>query len=348
MAISKFGSGVVKDIAITAAVVALAFVMALPPVATAWEAPPCTGGYSGRAIGVWVHAAGDTTFADTGPLPPEGGFISATPVSVDTGTAAAAVLLSVTSGLDGVAESEASSSDVVLVPNTAAEVRAEFVRSHTVATTSGIFGESEISSLWVGGHEVVVTGQPNQNYYVVGVFTLVINEQLTLQTETCNSITVNALHLWFQGIEIVVSSAHSDITIGNEGGCGGCGETQPHDFVTGGGWIWQKGYHANFGFVAGYKPGNDQPLRGNLNFIDHGDGMHVKATSVDTYTGEGNWRQFTGHAMIDGSGDYTYTCYVEDNGEPGHGVDYFRLSITETGYNAEDYLAGGNIQIHAK
>ena len=56
----------------------------------------------------------------------------------------------------------------------------------------------------------------------------------------------------------------------------------------------------------------------------------------------------TGHATIDGSGDYTYTCYVEDNGEPGHGVDYFRLSITETGYNAEDYLAGGNIQIHAK
>ncbi len=38
-------------------------------------------------------------------------------------------------------------------------------------------------------------------------------------------------------------------------------------------------------------------------------------------------------------------CTVQDNGEPGRGVDFFHLDLSN-GYVAEGYLAGGNIQLH--
>src|SRR3989442_8963555 len=60
------------------------------------------------------------------------------------------------------------------------------------------------------------------------------------------------------------------------------------DFVTGGGGIWHNGHHLNFGFNAGYKP--SQPLGGQLNYVDHGGQMHLKAESVDNYLGTGNSR----------------------------------------------------------
>src|SRR5437867_803811 len=52
--------------------------------------------YSGRATGVSVHTALlDTSLADTGDLPPEGGAQDGTLVQVDTSLAKADVLLSV-------------------------------------------------------------------------------------------------------------------------------------------------------------------------------------------------------------------------------------------------------------
>ena len=122
------------------------------------------------------------------------------------------------------------------------------------------------------------------------------------------------------------------------------GGAQAQDFVTGGGWIWNNGEHLNVGFVAGTK--SHQPLGGQLNYIDHGGDVHLKADTVENYVGSGNSRTFSGHASINGVSGFAYECYVEDNGEPGIGVDYFRCSNLATEETVEGFLAGGNIQIH--
>src|SRR5439155_19242653 len=134
--------------------------------------------YSGRAFGASVHVGPlETKFADTGDLPPEGGEIDATTVTVHTDPAQAEVLLSVTMGFDEKAESEAATASVTLLPGSANEITAAFVRAHSVATCTGVFGESELVDLRLGGQPIVVSSAPNQVIGVAGVFTLVINEQ---------------------------------------------------------------------------------------------------------------------------------------------------------------------------
>src|SRR2546426_4676655 len=135
--------------------------------------------YSGRAFGASVHVGPlDAKFADTGNLPAEGGEIDATTVTVHTDPAQAEVLLSVTMGFDEKAESEAATASVTLLPGSANEITAAFVRAHSVATCTGVFGESELVDLRLGGQPIVVSSAPNQVIGVAGGFTLVINEQI--------------------------------------------------------------------------------------------------------------------------------------------------------------------------
>ena len=330
--------------------------------------------YGGRAYGVSID---DTTFGDTGWLSPYGGVLDAGYTSIDTEVAQADSFLSTTMGFDGTAQSEAVTSDVTLLPGTAYEITVDFVRSTSFATADDAWGSSEIQGLTVAGQSIEVSDAPNQVYEIPGVLILVINEQVASYGNV-NEITVNALHLWVADLapppipdppllgspvpgaptgetptvvlgtrssgpspmgsshEVVVSSSNSS-----------CGEGQPEqkgkDFVTGGGWIRTCESKANFGFVAGYKPGKDY-ISGNFNYVDHGLKMHVKSESIETYDGEDNWREFSGPATIDGDGGYWFDVYVEDNGEPGRG-DFFSLTLS-TGYHAEGYLGGGNIQIH--
>lgn len=142
------------------------------------------------------------------------------------------------------------------------------------------------------------------------------------------------------------------------------------DFVTGGGWFAPAGSgpeRANFGFEVGFKNGAPPPpLMGELNFIDHNTGMHVKITSVDTYDAvpcsapcEGD-RTFTGSAEINGVPGFSYRVEVIDAGEPGNapkGQDRFIITLSN-GYHADSGgfgfmnppdqtgIDGGNIQIH--
>jgi len=337
------------------------FVFALvltAPVAIGCGVTGCsTGTYSGRAYGAWIHTplAGDTTVADTGDLPPEGGVIDATFDHLDTPVATASLFFSLTTGVNGLAASAASTSYVTLIPGDVPLVTTTFAFAWTSATCGGVMGAAEVANLYVQGNPVLVTNDANQIVYVPGVFTLIINEVIVSQDATCNSITVNALHLWTAGgVEIVVSHAHSDITCGVPAGGGG-GTEVPHDFITGGGFIYLTGEkmdnnHGNFGFVAGYKPGKDT-LSGNFNYIDHLSKMHVKADSVDTYTvgkgpGDGPARTFTGMATVDGSSGHHYEVTAQDNAEPGRGVDWFSLSIPDLNYFVSGYLGGGNIQLH--
>ena len=178
-----------------------------------------------------------------------------------------------------------------------------------------------------------------------------INEQTSSSAGGTNSITVNALDLkTIDGIQVIVSSAHSDIT---------CAPPPPvpppsvqKDFMTGGGFIVVNGYHANFGFVAGFKPGKSAPS-GQLTYTDHGKGMKAKATRIDTYAPSGNTgttRTFSGQAEVNGVSGYSFTVTATDNGEPGKGNDYFSITLTNPSgfyYHAQDSLGGGNIQLHA-
>jgi len=298
--------------------------------------------FSGRAIGVLVDTALiDIKIADTGELPQEGGTIDATVLNVNHELARASVLLSVTSGFDNKAQSEAATADVTLLPHSPNQITAAFVRASSIATCDDASGSSEIVNLQVAGQNVAVSGQPNQKVEIPNVLTLVINEQIDSSHGNTNEITVNALHLILAtGEEVIVSSAKSDISCGQEEP-----KPTPKDFVTGGGFINTDNGKANFGFVAGFKPNHDT-LSGNLNYVDRAADIHLKSQSITSYSGEGNTRTFSGTATINGESGFNYTVTVSDNGEPGKGNDIFSIEISN-GYRASGVLAGGNIQLHS-
>ncbi len=124
--------------------------------------------------------------------------------------------------------------------------------------------------------------------------------------------------------------------------CGG----ECHDFATGGGWIQVGEDHANFGFNAGYHDGEPQPVV-HFNYIDHSTGMHMQATGITVYAmgNTSNVRHMEGTCDIDEVSGFTYVIDIEDNGEPGRGVDFLSISLSN-GYSASDTLSGGNIQFH--
>lgn len=291
--------------------------------------------YSGRATGLSVSTPLlSGTFSDTGPLPSQGGEIDSSAINMQTSVAQLDGLLSVTMGFDGIAQSQSATSDVVLLPGTSNQITADFIRSDSSATCSGVTGNSEISNLKLAGQQINVTGAVNQTISLPGVLTLTLNEQIS----SSNKITVNAIDLKLaSGGQILVSSASSGIT---------CGTTiiSTKDFMTGGGYILVNNQHANFGFEAGYKP-KQTTASGQLNYVDHSSGMHVKSIDVTSYGGSGNTRTFSGDAMINGVSGYTFTVTATDNGDPGKGNDIFSLKLSN-GYNASGVLAGGNIKLH--
>jgi len=296
--------------------------------------------FSGRAFAVSATTplTGTLTFADTGQLPPQGGEIDATVVSVQTQQAQAEGFLSVTMGFDHRAESQAAIADATLLPGDSNQVTAEFVEAHSLATCTGVSGGSEIANLKLAGQQVTVTGAPNQTITVPRVLTLIINEQIVSSSGGTNAITINALHLTaIGGIEVIVSSAHSDIN------CGASPPT-PKDFMTGGGYvIGNGGGKDNFGFVAGLKPGKTI-VSGHLNYIDHSSGDPVKSIDVTSYSGTGLCREFSGPGTVNGQ-SVTFTVNACDNNEPGKSYDTFSIHLSN-GYRVAGVLAGGNIQLH--
>jgi len=118
---------------------------------------------------------------------------------------------------------------------------------------------------------------------------------------------------------------------------------QEVDMVTAGGWITgtPTGARANFGVVAR----DPATPSGNLNYVDHGDRIHVKSESITSYTiVDDTTRQITGTASIDGVSGFTFTATLVDAGEPGT-ADSFELTLS-SGYSASGTLQGGNVQIH--
>lgn len=130
----------------------------------------------------------------------------------------------------------------------------------------------------------------------------------------------------------------------------------PLDFITGGGWIMRAtGFKANFGVGGGVKNGD---WWGHLNYIDHGDGLHVKDKSITAYLFiDDRTRDICGRADTNHFGEVAFHVRVTDNGEPGRD-DIFIIRLGQNGtivYTTEfdpDHTlggagpGGGNIQLH--
>jgi hypothetical protein len=329
----------------------VAVVCLLVTLAVAWGSPANADiTYSGRAFGAFVNApllGINTTLSDTGQLPPSGGFQSA-----DLATAgvpnilSANLLVASTSGANGVARSDASLADLMVLPGQPAQVTASLVRAESEASCNGVRGATEVVNATFGGQAIAVDPfAPNQTFQIPGVATLIINEQKMTSGGGVQDITVNAIHLTvFSPVaaEVIVSSAHSDVQ-----GCPGCAPTPAcADFITGGGAINVESGQASFGMNAGFKPNATTPEI-HFNYIDHSSGMHVKATSISVYS-QGNTptsRHMEGSAEVDGMAGFTYVLDVADNGEPGRNVYTLQISLSN-GYSAGGPLVDGNLQLH--
>jgi len=170
--------------------------------------------FSGRAYGASLHLTtppSDQVFADTGPLPPEGGMLTAEMASIGTAALTASAVACTTSGSGSSASSSAQAASVSAFAGGPAALTATEVRAESHANCAEAPGETIITGLTLAGLEVKVTGQPNQTVVIPGVATLVINEQIR-QSGPPN-IEVRALRLTLAtGEELIVASAHSDVS----------------------------------------------------------------------------------------------------------------------------------------
>lgn len=299
--------------------------------------------FSGQATVVQARILGITTvISDTGPLPSEGGAKEASLLEASVpGLLTAEVLHASTVGQGNQSHSEASVAnlDLTVGGNT---IFAGFLmaRAGVICDREGpsVSGNSEVVGLIINGQRILVTGEPNQTILLPNG-TLVVNEQTNSGSKKTGDITVNALHIFVDGVaDVVVSSAHADITCGIPVCPGG-------DFVTGGGWITgtPSGSKGTFGVSGGIKNGD---FWGHLIYIDHGrNGTEIRGTEVTAYVAvNAVTRHIEGTAEINGQGGFAYQVDVSDNGEPGRN-DTFMLKLSN-GYTASGYLGGGNIQIH--
>lgn len=312
------------------------------PTATGAQAGSTT--FSGQASVVKASVLGSTiVVSDTGPLPPSGGAQEASLLTVSVpNLLTAGVAHATTIGQADRSRSEASLADLNL--NVAGNsISASFIMARAIAVCCSVgpsvTGSSLLAGLVINGQAIVVSEAPNQTIPLpAGAGKVVINEQTS---QGAGDITVNALHVVVNGVaDVIVSSAHADITCAGPPPCGGA-----NDFVTGGGWITgtPSGARANFGVADGTKNGM---LWGHLTYIDHGpNGPKVKGTGVTAYVATSTLtRHIEGTAEINGQGGFTYNVDVTDNGEPGTN-DMFAISLSN-GYSASGTLRGGNIQLH--
>ncbi|OLB16177.1 MAG: hypothetical protein AUH12_07315 [Gemmatimonadetes bacterium 13_2_20CM_69_8] len=239
---------------------------AAPVLATDATAPSATQAtsYSGHATVVQAKLFGPVpaavTLVDAGSLPSSGGAREASLLDASVpGLLTAEVLHATSVGQGNASRSEASVAELALTVGTNSisagflEARATAMCTDGGATASG---SSHIARLSVNGQVIQVDGTPNQTVLLPnGTGKVVINEQTS---GGAGDITVNALHVSVDGVaDVIISSAHADITCAPAPppppppGC------TPADFITGGGWITgtPSGAKANFGVAGGIKQG---------------------------------------------------------------------------------------------
>jgi len=85
---------------------------------------------------------------------------------------------------------------------------------------------------------------------------------------------------------------------------------------------------------------------GNVEYQDHDAGLNIKSSTITAVVVSGNHARMFGTATVNGAGSFDFVVDVDDLGEPGAGVDKFRIQLSN-GYTAGvALLSGGNIQVH--
>ena len=199
-----------KNVSVIA--ICLVATLALGPVAS--FAQQATTTFSGRAVVLRASAVGiSLALADTGALLSSGGSLKTSVASVSVlGLVSADLLSSATSGGGSSSQSQSSLTSLNLLGGL---VTAEAVKSNSSATCSNgqasTSGNSQLVGLVVAG-QPVLTANPNLAISAPGGISVIVNEQTSSSGGNTGSTTVNALHVKGPSVDIVVASAHSDIT----------------------------------------------------------------------------------------------------------------------------------------
>jgi hypothetical protein len=313
--------------------------------------------YSGRAIVVHLtnllHGPPTVLIGDTGPLPTSGGLVQAEVTSTNVENFLLIdEALAMSSGVSNSALSEVAIGGfelrIMATNGTLHTVTFDSMHVQALAECRAdgpvVNAMVHITGLKVDDQAITITGEPNQRIDYNGGFILV-NRQSSSVTGTYGEVTVAGLYIHNDGcMEGPIGLAHADIECHAE-------SDEPcecADRVTGGGFIvgTPSGEKANFGVGGGMQNGQ---LWGHLNYVDHGDRLHVKATEVTGYSVvDATTRQITYDVTVNGQAA-TAIVVVSDKGEPGRD-DTFTITLS-TGYSASGDLAGnrpggGNIQLH--
>jgi hypothetical protein len=127
------------------------------------------------------------------------------------GLVSADLLKSTTSGSGTSSQSQSSVANLNLLNGL---ITADVVKSNSSATCSGstasTSGSAQIVNLVAAGQTITVA--PNLAVSLPGGISLIVDEQTSSSGGNTGSITVNGLHVTGPSIDIIVSSAHSDIT----------------------------------------------------------------------------------------------------------------------------------------
>jgi len=191
--------------------ICLMVLLTFSPVASFAQA---TNTFSGQAVALRVSAVGlALALSDTGPLPASGGNLKTSLVGVNVlGLVSVDVLGATTSGSGTSSQSQASVANLSLLGGL---VAADLVKANSGATCSNgqaaTTGSSELVGLVVAGQPVLALN-PNVAIALPGGISVIVNEQTSSSGGNTGAMTVNALHISGPSIDIVVSSAHSDIT----------------------------------------------------------------------------------------------------------------------------------------
>jgi hypothetical protein len=113
--------------------------------------------------------------------------------------------------------------------------------------------------------------------------------------------------------------------------------------VTGGGEINVTGGTANFGFNAKRDTAGG-PVSGQLEYQNHPSNVNVHSVSITALSISGNSATFSG-TCTKNNAPCNFSVTVQDNGEPGNGVDKFTITV-DGGPPEGGTITKGNIQIH--
>ena len=311
---------------------------------------------SGEAFGVsaTVTSALGTVAVPKTPdvvLPSGGGMVANEVLGVSVpGTVTSDTLSVTTTGAIGAntasAQSTATAENVDIAGGL---VRAQVVVAISSSTANGTTATSNadgstLVGLVVNGVPQNVSPPPNTMIDIPGVGTVFLNEQIFGGDGVhTTALTVNMIHVVLTGAvagDIIVASAHSDVNFTPA-------PTPVTGFMTGGGRLGTGRTIATFGLNA------HPSLQGQLQYIDHAQGLDVHSTGLTNYASlGGTCVTFSGTAKVNHTDGFHFTVRQAcDNGEPGVGHDTFEISITGTGlsYSSQylgTVLTGGNLQLH--